>query len=280
MIIRPVKAPRHMVNGWRKDAPDARDCIYKAPQRFTALPTSVDLRPLLKPVPVENQGSIGSCTAQALVGIMEYLHDTNNMSDVPRDHVDFSRLFLYYGERYIEGTVNVDAGAQIRSGIKVLAKQGVCREDLWPYSPRGLFLQPNHLCMENAKRHKALTYERITSLEGMKSALMDSQPVAFGFMVYPSFESKEVARTGRVPMPKLTGWLRERTVGGHAVLAVGYDDRMPYKHGANTRYGCVICRNSWGAEWGDDGHFYLPYPFIQSPELSDDFWIIRTARFT
>lgn len=271
----PLKRHKHHLNGWKKDAPDSRDCVFSVP-RDAQLPISVDLRLTMKPVGIEDQGQIGSCTANALVGIMEHLYNVSTGSTA-----DFARLYLYYGERYIENTIKQDGGAQIRTGVKVLSKQGVCTESLWPYDAKNLYSMPPHACFDDALKHRAVKYERITSLTGMKYMLSKRMPVAFGFTVFSSFESDAVARTGNVPMPKLTGWFKERIEGGHAVLAIGYDDERRFNgpSGKPLGKGCCLCRNSWGDKFGDGGHFWLPYPFFQSPDMSDDFWAITEANF-
>lgn len=114
--------------GWRPDLPDHRDLLYGAVMRVKAtLPAKIDLRTLCSAV--EDQGELGSCTANALAGALEFLERKSGSVDF----ADLSRLFVYYNERAIEGTVKSDSGAMLRDGIKVLAKQGVCSETAWPY---------------------------------------------------------------------------------------------------------------------------------------------------
>jgi len=113
--------------GWLPDLPDHRDLFYSAvaPRKAT-LPRKIDMRS--KCSPVDDQGQLGSCTANALVGALEFLELKDGAQ-----FVDLSRLFVYYNERVIEGTVDQDSGAFIRDGIKSVAKQGVCTESEWPY---------------------------------------------------------------------------------------------------------------------------------------------------
>jgi C1A family cysteine protease len=101
----------------------------------------------------------------------------------------------------------------------------------------------------------------LNTLPQLKGCLASGSPVVFGFSVYESFESAAVAKTGTMPMPKPS----EKQLGGHAVLAVGYDD-------AQER---VIIRNSWGTGWGKKGCFTMPYAYITDDNLCDDFWTIR-----
>jgi len=240
--------------GWKVDHLDGRD--YKFSRRLpipAVLPAKVDLRPGCSPV--EDQGQLGSCTANALVGGYEFLEIK---SGVP--FWDASRLFVYYFERYLEGTVGEDSGAEIRDGIKVLATYGVCPETMWPYVISKFTKKPCAKQIAEAKKHTIASYYRIDTLAEMKTCLAAGYPFVFGFSVYDSFESDEVAATGVVPMPGPD----ESLLGGHAVLAVGYDDST----------GRFIVRNSWGM-WGDKGYCYMPYDYLTDRNLSDDMWFVE-----
>jgi C1A family cysteine protease len=245
--------------GWIPDLPDQRDHLYAAPPPvLERLPSAVDLRPRCPPV--FDQGAMGSCTANAIGNAYRFdlLKQRGSRSFVP------SRLFIYYNERVIEGTVGTDAGAMLRDGIKTLAKQGVCDEPRWPYAQSHFADKPPAPAYRAALSHQALSYQRLVQdAWQMKGCLASGFPFVFGFSVYESFESPSVARTGRMPMPGPT----ERLVGGHAVLAVGYDDR-------SARFTCM---NSWSAGWGDAGFFYMPYAYLTTPQLARDLWTVRTV---
>ena len=241
--------------GWLPDRPDHRDLLYAAIARPPKkMPKSVDLRPQC--APVEDQGQLGSCTANALVGNLELLEKKSG-----RAVTDLSRLFVYYNERALEGTLNEDAGAFLRDGIKVLVKQGVCTEKKWPYNIARFASKPPAACYQQALSHQVTSYHRILTVTQMKTCLAEGYPFVFGFTVYESFESANVARTGQVDLPKP----REQAVGGHAVMAAGYDD-------ATRRF---LIRNSWAADWGLRGYFTMPYDYLGDRNLSDDFWTIR-----
>lgn len=231
---------------WKPDVPDQRDHLF-APTAQT-LPASIDLRTTCPPV--VDQGQLGSCTANALAGALGYIHPTSKA---------FSRLFIYYNERAIEGTIRQDAGAMIRDGIKTLAAQGACEETLWPYLVAKFKTKPKKAAYATTSAISA--YQRIVTVDDMLQCLAAGYPFVFGFTVYESFESAEVARTGVAPMPAMS----EKVLGGHAVMAVGY----------NLAEQTMLVRNSWGTGWGQQGYFTLPFAYFQTRGLTDDFWTIR-----
>jgi C1A family cysteine protease len=243
--------------GWIRDIPDQRDHLYAAPvAALVALPPKVDLRQ--KCPAVYDQGQLGSCTANAIGGAVQFDRMKQNLKP---DFVP-SRLFIYYNERVIEGTVNSDSGAQIRDGIKVVSKEGDCPESEWPYDIAKFTDKPSAKCYKDALKYRAVQYQRLVqNLNQMKGCLASGYPFVYGFTVYESFESQEVTKTGIVPMPAPG----EQVLGGHAVLAVGYDD-------SQHRF---IVRNSWGSAWGMQGYFTVPYAYLTDSNLSSDFWTVR-----
>jgi C1A family cysteine protease len=218
-----------------------------------ALPAAVDLRP--KCPPVYDQGSLGSCTANALVGAVQF--------DAP----SFlgSRLFLYYQERAADGDVGADGGSTLSRGVAVLEAGGVCAEALWPYDAANFAVAPPAAAVADAAAHRLLEAHHVPqTLEGMKGALAAGFPFVMGILVFASFESAAVAATGVVPMPAPG----EACLGGHAVMCVGYDDAAAGGGGA------WICRNSWSAGWGDAGYFHLPYAYMTDANLTSDLWAL------
>ena len=249
--------------GWLPDLPDERDYIYKAPVKFSAphaLPSKVDLRK--KCPPIFNQGELGSCTANALLAAVECCKKKQGQKTKR-----LSRLFLYYNERVMINTVKSDSGAYLRDGVKSLNKQGVCLESEWRYSssikPGAKFTKkPTKKCYESALNNQILSYWRISpNIQDIRSCLADGYPFVFGFSVYSSFMSNEVYRTGIMPMPQPG----ESMLGGHAVMAAGYDDERKM----------LLVRNSWGKDWGEDGYFWMPYEYITNTRNCSDFWTIR-----
>jgi C1A family cysteine protease len=214
------------------------------------LPSKVDLRSKFQPV--FDQGDIGSCTANALCGLIGYDQPT----------MKGSRLFLYYNERMIEGTTLSDDGAYLSDGIVSLQKYGICQETEWPYDTTKFAIKPTNQCYTNALHHIAQQVQNIQNdMAHMKTSLVNGNPFVVGIDVYSSFESAKVAKTGMVPMPTP----RDIILGGHAVVCVGYDDSKQV----------WIMRNSWGTSWGDKGYFYLPYLYLLDSSLSSDLWCIK-----
>ena len=245
--------------GWVRDLPDQRDHLYATPSEFLLkLPPSADLRPQCPTV--YDQGQLGSCTANAIAAALEFDQIKEKQANVFVP----SRLFIYYNERAMEGTVNEDSGGQIRDGIKSVAQQGVCPETLWPYDITKFAVKPPQQCYQQALKFKAVQYQRLSQiLNQLKGCLASGYPFVFGFSVYESFESPQVAQTGHAPMPAPT----EKSIGGHAVMAVGYDDSQNW----------FIVRNSWGVGWGMEGYFTLPYAYLLEQNLASDFWTIRVV---
>jgi C1A family cysteine protease len=254
--------------GWIPDLPDARDHMFSlSPVALIDLPSRVDLRDGCPKV--YDQGRIGSCTANAIAAAFEFCLLKQALPDfLP------SRMFIYYNERAVEGNIAVDAGAMLRDGIKSVAKAGTCTETEWPYDDTpadrltGLFpphahavTRPTDVCYRSALHNRITSYRRLPrDLNQYRACLAGGQPFVFGFSVYESFEGAEVARTGIVRMPE-SG---ERVVGGHAVMAVGYEDRER----------CFIVRNSWGVGWGNQGYFTMPYEYLTNRGLASDFWTL------
>lgn len=248
--------------GWAPDLPDERDHQYAAPMAIS-LPPRYDLRDHYGLPPVYDQGQLGSCTGNSIAAAIQFERMRQNL---PSAGLVPSRLFIYYNERAMEGTINSDSGAQIRDGIKSAGSQGDCFEgtaaDQWPYVISRFRRKPPPACYAEALKDRAVSYSRLTpTVAQLKGCLASGYPFVFGFTVYSSFEGPDVAKSGVVQMPAPG----ETVVGGHAVLAVGYDD------GAQR----FTVRNSWGATWGQKGYFTIPYAYLISGNLADDFWTIR-----
>ena len=251
--------------GWMPDLPDARDFMYAPPLMvMQSLPVKMDLRS--KCPAVYNQGGLGSCTANALGAAFQVGQKIQGKTTwIP------SRLFLYYNERVYIHMEAVDSGAYLRDGIKSLAKTGVCKESEWTYDDRRtpgskFSIKPPATCYTHALQNKIISYQRLSNNLGiLKGCLAEGYPFVFGFTVYESFMTTRVRTTGIMPMPNLT---TEKVVGGHAVMAVGFDDSKQ----------AILVRNSWGSSWGIGGYFWMPYAYISNSNYADDFWTIRSLK--
>lgn len=247
--------------GWKPQLPDLRDypmLMSAAPQ--VPVPTEFDLRTTGYLPPVFDQGQSGSCTGHGTVaGIMF----ARAKSKFP--FIDLSRFFPYYNGRVIEGDAGSDDGAQIRDVVKASANLGDCPYPEWPTVMSKVVVKPPSKCYLDAIKHK-VQYTAVTHAAYYVKHCISvlGLPVVFGFTVYDSFEGDQVAATGIMPMPNLNV---ESVVGGHCVLAVGYSDSKDQ----------IICRNSWGADWGDKGCFYMPASRYFFSSLVSDLWAITVA---
>jgi len=274
--------------GWLRDLPDFRDytpehetikpqleAIGAADAEAVKLPASVDLRQYCSPI--ENQGPLGSCSANATVGLVEYYER--------RQHgrfIDASSLFLYKATRDLLHWTG-DTGAYLRSTIGALTLFGVPPEEHWPYNIASFDVEPPSFCYSFAENYKATSYYRLDSLgtspatllTRIKTNLAQGLPPVFGFTVYDSIS--QAATTGHVPYPAAG----DRVIGGHAMLVVGYDNNLKITNTTSgaTSTGAIIVRNSWGTTWGDHGYGALPYDYV-THGLAVDFWSLVKAGWT
>jgi C1A family cysteine protease len=275
--------------GWRPDLPDFRDYTEDTPDvrtvlaptgvtpaavkgaRPSRLPAAVDLRAWASPV--EDQGALGSCTAQAGAGVIEY-YERKSFGH----HVEASRLFLYKATRNLM-KARGDSGAYLRSTMGAMVLFGVPPEPYWPYTDaeEAFDKEPPAFCYAFAQNYRTLLYfrhdaagvTRAAVLERLRTYLAAGHPAMFGFTVYSSVDQAET--TGRIPVP----FGRERIEGGHAVVAMGYDDAMAVANasGGEPSRGALLIRNSWGKGWGEKGYGWLPYAYVQRG-LAEDFWSV------
>jgi C1A family cysteine protease len=242
---------------WQPDLHDQRDRIFQL-GAVAPLPDIVDLRP--GSPPVEDQGDLDACTANAWVAAIQILDRSDGIPNQSG-----SRLYLYFNQRALRGNQARDCGAFIRDGAMALAKQGLCRESKWPYDISKFATKPDVDCYLEGMNRQALIYSRVNQIElDLCTALAQGHAIVLGMTIYQSFETATVARTGMVPMPGD----HEQTLGGHAVLAVGY----------NRARKLFTVRNSWGPDWGDRGYCYLPFSYLLNTKLAQDFWIIQTLK--
>lgn len=249
---------------WKPDLPDQRDFTFERmtlDQKVTTitLPTSINLRRWC--TSVEDQGVLGSCGANAIVGMMEFnqCKSGNGGSKL----VQLSRLFNYFNSRVLGDNINEDSGVYLRDAIKTVKLNGVAPAVDWPYRVNYWKAQPPLIAYANALQFRIDRYYRLETLNDMKTTLANGRMFIFGIAVYDSFLSYNVANTGIVPMPSSN----ETMWGGHAMAAIGYDD-------STQRF---LVRNSWGKPWGIkdgnlQGYCTIPYEYLENRNLSDDFW--------
>lgn len=240
--------------GWRPDQKDHRDMIFGDTIVPANLPSKVDLSQVYS-VPVVDQGQLGSCTGNGIASALGYLQLKEG-----EPFVQPSRLFIYYNEREIEGTINEDAGAEIRDGIKSVVSLGYCSEPDFPYDISTFTNKPSATAYANARQELVMTYQRVMiRAYSIQEALVMGFPVIVGFTVYDSFMT---STGGNIPMPSAG----ETIAGGHCVIVVGYDQA--------TRL--FKFQNSWGTGWGDGGFGYIPFDYLGNPLYGGDYWIVMS----
>jgi hypothetical protein len=228
---------------------------YRTSFKDIQIPDKVDLRQYC--TAVEDQGQLGSCTANATVGAMEFLYKKRDGQSA-----DLSRLFTYYNSRRIRGTTNQDTGAYISDATASILAFGVCREDIWPYNINTFANEPSQQAYQEAMMHEAIQYARVDGAEGSVYALAAGFPVVFGTRI-PERCYQEAQSTGVFPIPSDEEIMNNQG-GGHCMLIVGYD--KPKK--------IFIVRNSWGQGWGDRGYCYIPFEVMGKCSPPEGFWII------
>jgi C1A family cysteine protease len=254
-MAEPRKIARY---GWVPDLPDHRDHLM-----VTAPTLSPDIGTVeAHDPPIWDQGHAGSCVGHESCRLWWHAAIASGVTPFQP-----SRLLAYWDARALEGTTRQDAGASIRDGIKGLAARGVCPESLWPYDVRKVTTRPTKMAFSEAGRHQVLDYRRLPQTsQAIEQCVTEGFPVGFGFTVFDSFESPEVAASGVVPMPAAG----DVPIGGHAVVIVGYDRPAQQFRVAN----------SWGTGWGQAGYCQMPYAYITDRGLAADFWTVRAIETT
>lgn len=249
------------IYGWNPDLPDHRDHLFLA-HPGVAIQT-VQLSDKYKLPPIVDQGQVGSCTGNSSSSHIGF-NLLNNQDTNKTAWFQPSRLMAYYDGRIPEKSTKQDAGAEIRDVIKGLATYGIAHETIWPYNTKKVTRKPSAAAYADGLKFKAVKYQRLNNANkaALIGCLLSGSPFVFGFTVYDSFESNEVAKSGIVPMPGD----RESVLGGHATFGVGYDEPSDRFYGLN----------SWGTGWGQKGLFTIPGAYLTNTNLADDFWTIQT----
>jgi C1A family cysteine protease len=274
--------------GWLPDIPDLRDHYQESTnvsdilktigidnKKKSLIRTSVDLRKWCSPI--EDQEEIGSCTANAGIGLIEYFERRTYGK-----HLNASRLFLYKVTRNLIGWEG-DTGAFLRDTIKAMVLFGVPPESYSPYITSNYDDEPSSFCYAFAQNYKSIIYYRLDSpkikqnilLKRIKEMLNAGLPSMFGFSIYSTINT--VGQDGKIPFPSK----HENRIGGHAVVAVGYDDKVEINNPIDNTItkGAILIRNSWGCDWGKDGYGWLPYKYIDE-SLAIDWWSLIRSDWT
>lgn len=253
--------------GWNPQRPDHRDREFLPTQgRLEVQQTEFALD--ITGIPRMNQLKQGACTGHGGAGLVMYDQKTQGQSVVVP-----SRSMIYFDARIPEFTTDQDAGASVRDMVAGLVKYGVVPETEFPYDDQVCNRQPSQQVYNDAKQQEALVYEAVAHGH-VNQAIASGFPVVFGFVVYESFMSDEVMKTGVVPIPERG----EQVIGGHCVWTWGFNSA--YKNTGNNKIPprTKACRNSWmdegGTPWGDNGNFYLPQWYWNNQQASDH-WVIR-----
>jgi hypothetical protein len=243
------------IDGCKLGPPSPRD--YRTVFKAQNIPSQVDLRPYCSRV--EDQGALGSCTANAAVGALEY-----HLKRRQGRSVDLSRMFVYYNTRRVMGQVAVDSGAQIREAMAAVLAYGACPEEIWPYDPARFTAEPPPQAYSEALKYEGIQYARLAKGDGILHALAQGFPVVFGGS-FPRCCYDELKDGWIMPLPTREQVEEKiRQGGGHAMLIVGYD-----KH--DQMY---LVRNSWGESWGRDGYCRMPFGVADLCSMDDEFWIV------
>lgn len=253
--------------GHIKDSEDPRDfkLELKAAATSTELPESVDLRELLQSV--KNQGKLSSCTAFATTAMVEFVRNKQKLLKW-----DASPLFTYYATRKLKNATAQNTGAQCRDALKSVVKDGVTKEEVWPYDVSKFAEPPPDNAWTDAEKHQALVYYAVEQTrENILGCLAEGYPFTFGMKLYQSFFDSQckVLVQNYVPMPDT---VNEEFLGGHCMLAVGYSKYN------NQTY--ILVKNSWGPFVGLDGYHNIPIEYFLNPGLSMDFWTVRSEEKT
>lgn len=258
-----MTSPIELKYGWLPDLPDYRDHRYKLLESAPELPSGVDLR--VGYPGVYDQGDLGSCVANAVAYMFEYVRFKQGDGGGGVPPFDPSRLFLYWEARRLMGPgwTGVDNGTFNRLAIKAAVESGIAPESDWPYDQSKVFTQPPQLAYDHAVQFKAMEYLRLdnSNLIELKQCLTDGYPFVFGFTVFGKFPGLLPGHMATLPVPG------EQLLGGHSVVCMGYSDQLSG----------FLCKNSWGTSWGNNSDFVMPYEYLTETDLANDFWTIRNV---
>lgn len=241
--------------GWRPSLPDFRDFRYRAISPDKEVAQLPPVKYLICP-PVVDQGDLGSCVFFALSYAMESAQVSQDI--IPENP---SQLFAYYHYRETYGQIDYDDGAMIRDAVKLLAADGICGEEDWPYLTANFAVKPPFQSYIKAREHRIQSYHALETMEDMLNCIADGYGFVCGISVYSSIDDAVVVKTGKVPVPGKD----DKFLGGHAIYVGGY----------NLHKQMFKFQNSWGKDWGDQGFGWIPFAYLESNGLCGDRWTVR-----
>lgn len=254
------------VLNWKRSPYDGRD--LKSTRHLSAPITLPEEFQITPEIPIYDQKNAGSCVGHGCCEAFRY--ETAQLLN--NYNLDFSRLFVYWNARSLDGSTEEDAGTYIRSGFKAMNKWGLCSESVWPYDDTlsSVVKRPSESAYEDGLNNITVKYATVNQTEQeIKQTLLSGAAIVFGFNVYTSFFGSWSETTGIMPLPKSSDYLQ----GGHCVIVVGYSNNKK----------AFLCQNSWG-DWGKGaikgkvGYFWMPYSFLLNSKECDDFWCIQEVK--
>lgn len=232
-----------------------------SPLADSNISSTIDLRKRFKEI--SQQYNIGSCVANAIADTFEY-HLIVKHNIEPEKQPNLSRLFIYWNARNLEtpASGDIDNGTRISLAFHSISLYGTPTEDQYPYEEERVNRQPSYLIYKAALKNRIKNFYKITSsgedrLYDVIKALSAGHPVVFATVLMEEFKAPK----GVLKPPSWYQWFSK--LGNHAMVIVGWDSTTE----------TFIIRNSWGPEWGDNGHCYMHKDYIKS-QFTRDLWVI------
>jgi C1A family cysteine protease len=251
---------------------------YRFPSPEGGLPTKVDLREPEQGCypypPVREQALLNNCSSLAVTAAYQCLQRLKIKTEptkVNADLVEPSALYNYYFARKLMGSSRYDSGASVEAAINSMII-GVAEEKMWPYDSDKVNVEPSEAAQLNALQHSLLQYERLwPTLPNLKRCVAAGYPFLFSFAITKGMDKWFRNRNAQLMtqfMVSVDEFTKSDIVGAHTVLVIGYDDQY-------LQTGAFLCRNSWGPNFGQEGHFWFPYSDVLYPDLSGSFFLLK-----
>jgi hypothetical protein len=246
---------------------------YLFPVKNVSLPSRVDLREpgggCYPYPPIFDQSLLDNCSSAAVIG--GYQCTQRKQKPGGTSYPIPSALYNYYYARTLTGNTTMNSGTSVEASLDAMLL-GVAEETYWPYHPDKVHTTPDVEAQINALSHSIVQYDRLLpTLDNLKRTLASGYSFLFTFAITKSmdqwFRDRNLQVKSNFLLP-IVPFAQSDLVGAHTVLVVGYDDKY-------LSVGGFVCRNSWGSQWGQEGHFWFPYSSTIYPDLSTSFFIIQ-----